>query len=82
MTFLVLVVVGFLVGRKLGAGRGGFAAIAAISVTSAVAQITHLLMTADRSRMTMLPLVAGTLVVVGLFLGAMARRAPRDPNAA
>ena len=34
MTFLAFAVLGFLVGRKLGAGRGGFVTIGAISIAS------------------------------------------------
>jgi hypothetical protein len=56
-------------------------AVAVISIVSAVAQIAHLLVTVERSRMTLLPLVVGTLLVTGLLFGALARRAPRNPNA-
>ncbi len=80
MVLLAFTVLGFVVGWRLGTGRLGFMAIAEISIVSAVLQISHLLITAERSRMTILPLVAGTLVVAGLLLGALARRAPRTPN--
>jgi CHASE2 domain-containing sensor protein len=82
MVLLVFAVLGFIAGWRLGPDRHGFLAVAAISIASAVVQISHVLITVDRSRMTMLPLVAGTLVVVGLLAGALARKAPRNPNAA
>ena len=82
MVLLVFAVLGFIAGWRLGPNRQGFLAVAAISIASAVVQIIHLLITVDRSRMTMLPLVAGTLVVVGLLAGALARKAPRRPDAA
>jgi hypothetical protein len=82
MVLLVFAVLGFVAGWRLGPNRHGFVAVAAISIVSAVVQISHLLVTVERSRMTMLPLVVGTLLVTGLLLGALARKAPRNPNAA
>lgn len=81
MTFLVFAVVGFVAGWRLGPGRRRFVAIAAISIVSAIVEISHLLMTADRSRMTMMPLIAGALMVSGLLVGALVRRPPRSQNA-
>jgi CHASE2 domain-containing sensor protein len=82
MVLLVVAVLGFFAGWRLGPNRQGFLAVAAISIVTAVVQISHLLITVDRSQMTMLPLVVGTLLVTGLLVGALARRAPRNPDAA
>jgi hypothetical protein len=81
MVLLAFAVLGFAAGWRIGPNRNGFVAVAAISIVSAVAQITHLLVTVERSRMTMLPLVVGTLLITGLLFGALARKAPRKPNA-
>ena len=71
MIFLLFIVVGFLVGRKLGESRRGFVVIGGITVASAAAQMAEGLMTTDRFGVTMLPLVGGTLVVVGMLVGAL-----------
>jgi hypothetical protein len=82
MTFLLLIAVGFLVGRRLGTGRAGFVTLATVALGSTVAQIAHLATTTDRSQMTMLPIVAGACLIVGLLLGAWGRPRPPLPGAA
>lgn len=82
MVLVLFAVLGFLAGWRLGPNRQGFLAVAAISIMTAVVQIGHLLVTADRSQMTMLPLVLGTVLVAGLLVGALVQEAPRKPNAA
>ncbi|MES2176892.1 MAG: hypothetical protein V4550_03420 [Gemmatimonadota bacterium] len=77
MALLVLVVLGFALGRWLGTSRMGFLTLAMVSVGSTVVQIIHLATTADRSRMTMLPIVVGALLAVGLLFGAFTRRVPQ-----
>jgi hypothetical protein len=82
MLLLMVAAIGFIVGRQLGAGRRGFVTMAVVSIGTAVVQITHLAITSDRSAMTMLPLVIGTVVVAGMLLGAFVRRPKQSSTAA
>jgi hypothetical protein len=63
-------------------GRRGYATIAAIAIAAAGAQLAFLLVTADRSWTTMLPLLVGATVVAGMLLGALLRRTPRSSSPA
>jgi hypothetical protein len=55
-------------------GWRGYVTLAAIAIGSAVAQIGLLPATTDRSWPTMLPLLIGMTVIVGILLGAVLRR--------
>ena len=77
MLLLVFAMLGFACGKWLGVSRKGFVTLGAVSLITAVVQVVHLLITSDRSQMTMLPLVAGTLVVAGIFVGGLVRTPTR-----
>lgn len=82
MVLLMFALSGALLGYWLGTTRRGFVTMAAVSIGSAALQIGHLLTASDRSWMTMLPLVIGTVVVAFMLIGALAsRRAPQSPSA-
>jgi hypothetical protein len=74
MVLLICAVLGAFVGYRLGPGRHRFLTVALVSSGSAAVQIFHLFATAERSSMTMLPLVVGTIVVASMLAGALARR--------
>lgn len=74
MVMLMCAVTGAFVGYRLGPGRHGFVTLALFSIGSAAVQIGHLLATVERSSMTMLPLVVGTIFVASMLAGALARR--------
>jgi len=82
MLLLLFAALGFGLGRWLGIGRRGFVALAVVSVGTSVFQVVHLAMSTDRTSMTMLPLVVGTLVIVGMVAGALARKSSRPSTAA
>jgi len=77
MLLLVFAWLGFVFGKWLGITRKGFVTLGAVAMITAVVQVVHLLITSDRSQMTMLPLVAGTLVVAGIFVGGLVRTPTR-----
>jgi hypothetical protein len=82
MVLLMFAVAGGLLGYWLGTTRRGYVTVAAVSIGSAALQIGHLLRTSDRSSMTMLPLVVGTVVVASMLIGGLAkRRAPQSTSA-
>jgi len=82
MVLLMFALSGALLGYWLGTTRRGYVTMAAVSIGSAALQIGHLLTSSDRSWMTMLPLVVGTVVVAFMLVGALARRhAPQSPSA-
>jgi uncharacterized membrane protein YhiD involved in acid resistance len=74
MVLLICAVLGAFVGYRLGTSRQGFVTLALVSIGSAIVQIGHLFATSQRSSMTMLPLVVGTVLVASLLAGAVARR--------
>ena len=82
MVLLLFATLGFVLGYRLGMSPRGFVTLAAISMCASVVQIGHVVTTAQRSAMTMLPLVAGTVVVASMLLGASARRASRPSSTA
>jgi len=82
MTLLMFAVFGAFLGCRLGAARRGFVTMALISIGAAALQIGHLFTTSQRSSMTMLPLVVGTILVGSMLAGALARRAPGHPSKA
>jgi len=82
MTLVLFALLGCVLGRWLGMGRRGYVTLAAISVGAAITQMGLLIVTADRSWMTMLPLLIGMTVIVGMLLGALRRRTPPGSSAA
>ena len=77
MVLLIVAVVGFVLGYRLGMTPRGFVTLAVISLGASAIQVGHLLSTATRSSMTMLPMVVGAVAVAGLLVGALARRTLR-----
>ena len=75
MVLLICAVLGAFVGYRLGPSRLGFVTVALVSIGTAAVQIGHLLATTERSSMTMLPLVAGTILVASMLVGGLARQA-------
>jgi hypothetical protein len=73
MVLLICVALGAFVGYRLGPSRRGFVTVALVSIGSAAVQIGHLFATTERSSMTMLPLVVGTILVASMLAGALAR---------
>jgi hypothetical protein len=61
--------------------RSGFVTMGVVSIGATSLQVAHLATTADRSWMTMLPIVIGAVVVAGMLLGALVRR-PSQPSSA
>ena len=82
MLLLLFAVMGFVLGYRLGMARWGFMTLAAVSLGASALQVAHLVTTSDRSRMTMLPMVMGAVVVAGMLLGGLARPASRPSSAA
>jgi hypothetical protein len=74
MVLLIVAVVGFWLGRCLGTARGGFVTIGAVSIGATLVQIAHVATTADRSGMTLLPIVIGALLVAGMLVGGILPR--------
>lgn len=79
MLLIMFAVVGAVLGYRLGTTRRGYVTMAVVSISSAALQIGHLFTSRDRSYMTMLPLVIGTIVVAFMLCGALARRSFHDP---
>jgi hypothetical protein len=73
MLLLLFAALGFGLGYWLGIGRRGFVGLAAVSIGTSVFQVGHLLTTTIRTSMTLMPLVVGTIVVVGMLAGALLR---------
>ena len=82
MLLIIFAVLGALLGYRLGTTRRGYVTMAVVSIGSAALQLGHLFTTSDRSSMTMLPLVIGTIVVASMLCGALARRSSPDPSKA
>ena len=82
MLLIMCAVFGSLLGYWLGTTRRGYVTMAVVSIASAAVQIGHLFTSSDRSSMTMLPLVIGTIVVAFMLAGALARRSSHDPSGA
>ena len=78
MVLMLFAALGFVLGYRLGITRRGFVVMAATAVGGAVLQMGHLLTTSDRTWMTMLPLVIGTIIVAFMLCGALARRTVPD----
>ena len=77
MVLLLFAALGLVLGYRLGMARHGFVTLAAVSIVASTVQVGHLVTTSDRSWMTMLPLVVGTVVVAGMLVGAFIRRPSR-----
>jgi len=82
MLLILFAAMGFGLGYWLGVERRGFITLAAVSIGTSVFQVVHLATTTDRTAMTMMPLVIGTIVVVGMVAGALARSGSRSSSAA
>lgn len=82
MVLLLVAALGGFIGYRLGTSRRGFVTLAAVSIGASIVQVGHLMTTSDRSAMTLLPLVVGTVVVASMLLGALARRTTRPSSAA
>jgi hypothetical protein len=80
MLLILFAVVGAILGYRLGTTRRGYVTIAVVSITSAILQVGHLLTSSERSSMTMLPLVIGTIIVASMLGGALARRNAASPS--
>lgn len=75
MSLALFAVIGFLVGYRLEMSRAGYLAMALTTVGFSIGQIVHLLITKNRTAMTMLPLVMGLVLVLFMLLGALVRLA-------
>ena len=82
MTLLLIAALGGFIGYRLGTSHRGFVTLAAVSIGASIAQVGHLMTTSERSAMTLLPMVVGTVVVASMLLGALARRTARPSSAA
>lgn len=82
MLLLIFAAMGFFLGHRFGMSGRGFVTMGVISIGATAVQIVHLATTADRSAMTMLPIVIGAIVVAGMLLGAYLKQVSRSPNAA
>ena len=82
MVLLLVAALGGFVGYRLSTGRSGFVTLAAVSIGTSIVQVGHLMTVSDRSAMTMLPLVVGTVIVASMLLGALVRRTARPSSAA
>jgi len=82
MLLLIAAAIGFFLGRQLGITRRGFVAMGVVSIGATALQIAHVLITTDRSAMTLLPIVIGAVVVTGLLLGALMQRPSQSSSAA
>jgi hypothetical protein len=69
MLLIIFAVFGLLLGYRLGTTRREYVTIAMVSIGSAALQMGHLLTSSDRSSLTMLPLVIGTIVVTFMLCG-------------
>ena len=82
MLLLGLGALGFALGYRLGVAKRGFIAVGLVSIGASLLQMGHLFATTDRTQMTMLPLVVGTVVVAGMLIGGLLRSGPRSMTAA
>jgi hypothetical protein len=82
MGLLLVAALGGFIGYRLGTSRRGFVTLAAVSIGASILQIVHVMTTHDRSAMTLLPMVLGTIVVASMLVGALVRPAARPSSAA
>jgi hypothetical protein len=73
MFLIIFAAVGFFVGFRLETTRGGYVAMALTSVAFFAGEIIHVLTTANRAALTMLPMVIGLILVVCMLVGASVR---------
>jgi hypothetical protein len=78
---LIFAAIGFYLGRQLGMTPRGFVTMGLVSIGATALQIAHLATAADRTVMTMLPIVAGAVVVAAMLLGALVRRQSQSSSA-
>lgn len=81
MVLLICAALGAFVGYRLGPGRRGFVTLALVSIGGAAVQMGHLVATADRSSMTMLPMVVATIIVASMLAGALVLRTSKAGDA-
>jgi len=72
MLLLLFAVLGFAIGNRLGMSVRGFVVLAMISITASV----------DRTWMTLLPMLVGTIIVAGMMIGAVTRSHLQQKTAA
>ena len=73
MFLIIFAVIGFFVGFRLEMTRGGYVTMALTSVGFFAGEIVHVLTTANRAALTMLPMVIGLILVVFMLVGASVR---------
>jgi ABC-type multidrug transport system permease subunit len=78
---LIFAAIGFFLGRQLGMTPRGFVTISMVSIGATGLQIAHLATAANRSALTMLPIVVGAVVVATMLLGALVRRPSQSSTA-
>lgn len=81
MLLLIFAAIGFFLGRQLGMTPRGFVTMGMVSIGATGLQIAHVATAADRSVMTMLPIVIGAVVVAAMLLGALVRRPEQSSSA-
>lgn len=60
-------------GYRWGMSRPGAVALAVVAIGSSASQIGHVLVTRDREALTLLPTVAGLVLVLSMLLGVASR---------
>ena len=73
MFLIILAAVGFFVGFRLEMTRGGYVTMALTSAAFFTGEIVHVLSTANRAALTMLPMVIGLILVAFMLVGASVR---------
>jgi hypothetical protein len=80
MTYIILAASGLVLGYLLGTTRRGFVTVAVVAMGSVVVQIWQVLTSSNSESMTLLPVVAGAVVVPFMLLGALTKRRSRDAS--
>ena len=73
MAFVLLAIIGFMVGYHLEMTRTGYVTMALTAVGSSISQITHLLVTKSPESITLLPFVIGSILVLFMLIGAIVK---------
>jgi len=73
MLLLVSFALGVASGYWLGITKRGFFVLGSLSICTSIVQVGLLCITTDRTQMTLLPLVVGTVLVAGVIAGASMR---------
>ena len=82
MLLLVASALGIAFGYWLGITKRGFVVLGSLSLCTSILQFGLLFITTDRTQMTLLPLVIGTIMVAGVVIGAFMRTALHASTAA